>query len=335
MKLGLPLVAIGVVAVAWSIAWKLVADSTETALDDWFAQERGANRVWSCSDRTVSGFPVNVTVRCAGPTFVDSRPDRHVEGSVGEITAGAALYNPGLISGGARPPLRVSYAGDVAEIDGDWRDLRVAYESSNGSPRRGQIEVDGLNLKIRAPVIGETTLGAANLRLVATPDGRDAASLAIAGQATAIVAPALDGLLGQKEPLDGDLTATLSHVDRIVANAGNVALDRWRRAGGELTIVSLDLRKGDMDVAARGGVQLDEAHRARGHIDIAASGLEATLERYGIPGAVLALGQLFGGNAGSAGALGKPGAARAALTLENGRASLGPIRLPIVLQPVY
>jgi hypothetical protein len=131
----------------------------------------------------------------------------------------------------------------------------------------------------------------------------------------------------------------------MAANLRDAAED-WRQKSGALGIERLEWRFGDTSLNAEGALVLDESHRPAGRLNLAAKGAGPILSRLGLPPglaqAQILLGALFG-RAGAArteptGQDSKPpddAALKIPLILAKGQISLGPVRLPFALAPLY
>ncbi len=332
LKVFLPVIALLAVCIGWSIFWRFAADATEAGLDDWFAQERLAGRIWICTDRSVSGYPFRIEVRCLKPTFSGPVANVQVDGSVGDIVAVAHVYQPTLIVADIAPPLRLQSKPDRGSVEMNWRGLRVSYRSSDGALQLGSLSLNGGSFVAQLlgldEIRGASDLFELHVRQTASVPN----SLDIAVTTNGLTVPLIDGFTGDADPVNLILTATVSRVDAIT-RASNVApLERWRRAGGLARITQFNLAKGAAETTATGQLDLDASHRIHGRLDISALGLGPILEKLGIPAAALAIGNLLSGSA-------QPplpsGATRLSVSLDNGRISVGPVGLPMVLQPVY
>jgi len=85
---------------------------------------------------------------------------------------------------------------------------------------------------------------------------------------------------------------------------------------------------------------LDDAHRLAGRVELQMTGLGPLLQRFGVSPGNAAIGGRLGGLLGGRGQSGQnqsgaKGALRLPLDLNQGRAMIGPMRLPVVLNPLY
>lgn len=162
--------------------------------------------------------------------------------------------------------------------------------------------------------------------------------------------PLADAALGNADPADLALDATLNRATTLSTGTLARELDTWRQAGGSLDLTLLSLSKGERRFQAKGILDLDAAHRPQGQLDLRAAGVEALIgqvmgQRFGAEkGALIGnlVGQLLGrrnqasAEAGAA-AQGDPSLkALPPLRLTEGRVMLGPFPIPSVqLPPLY
>ena len=339
-KLYLPLAAVVALGVGWSIFWKVAAGMTESGLDDWFAQERSLGREWTCPNRSVGGYPFRLEVRCAAPSFTGRIGAMVGAGSVGDVLVAANIYNPSLILAEVGSPLAFKAQDGSLDLSLAWTQLQASHRIRKGGLDRDSLEIDGPVLRVagadRPVFTAKAALFEAHLR--PNPDRAPAFSaMDLALRLNQLEAPALDALTGASGPLDAVLAATALQTD--AARGGNLAqrLENWRAAGGEVEIREAKLAKGEARVEASGALELDMAHRLAGRVEFELTGLAPLLQRLGVPAGNVAIGGLLGGLLG--GKAPAPGGARGALRLpldlNQGHAMIGPIRLPVVLNPLY
>ncbi len=342
-KLYLPFVALAVVGVGWSAFWNVAAGMTESGLDDWFAQERSLGREWTCPNRSVGGYPFRLEVRCAAPRFTGRIGAITGAGSVGDVLVAANLYNPSLIMAEVGAPLAFKAQDGSLDLSLAWSHLQASHRVRKGTLDRDSLEIEGPVLRIAGadmPVIAaKAELFEAHLR--PNPDRAAAVSaMDLALRLNKLEAPALDALTGASGPLDAVLAATV--LQTAAARGANLAqtLDTWRQADGKVEIREAKIAKGEARVEANGALELDMAHRLAGRVEFELTGLGPLLQKLGVPAGNVAIGGLLGGMLGGKGPAGQNqsggrGVLRLPLDLNQGRAMIGPIRLPVVLNPLY
>lgn len=326
-----PFVLLGLVAVAWSVAWVMIRDRAGDALDAWLAAERRAGRQWECQDRTLGGYPFRVEVTC---TTLTLRGD--VTASVGRVTSLAQVYQPRHVITQVEGPVRLT-DGQVA-LEGTWRHLESSVRGVGGELQRASVVVQEPNLRLTG--IGPTDFAFASERLEAHLRPSPAATQegAYDGAVTAFRAkvPALDALLGGAEPANIQLDATATQVGGLRGRPLADALERWREAEGRLKVMLLSLAKGTRRLEARGELRLDDLHRPEGELAITGAGLDGLIGTLAGGGAA---GGLVGGLLGQRSRAPQPAVELSPLPplrLGDGRLAVGPFKVPnLRVPPLY
>ncbi|GJE39941.1 DUF2125 domain-containing protein [Methylobacterium persicinum] len=318
----LPYVLLAIVVLGWSGAWFWIRGRAEGEMDAWLAREAAAGRTWTCQDRSLTGFPFRLELRCAAVTL--SRSDGSFR--LGPATAVAQIYQPRLVLFESQGPFHVEQGGLTG--DASWSALQGSFHGAAEGFTRASLVVDGPKVTVAGAEPQPISVAGRHLEIHARPsparfesDGAVDVNLQLAEAAI----PALDTLTGGNAPVDASLDATLDRATVLGTGALPKELEKWRRAGGLLQIAALSLAKGDQRIQARGQVALDEAHRPTGQIDLRAAGVDALIgnvvgQRFGSKEGAL-VGQLVGGLLG----LGR-GAPRAADQAQTPGASGPPLK---------
>ena len=103
----LPYVLLAIVVLGWSGAWFWIRGRAEGEMDAWLAREAAAGRTWTCQDRSLTGFPFRLELRCAAVTL--SRSDGSFR--LGPATAVAQIYQPRLVLFESQGPFHVEQGG--------------------------------------------------------------------------------------------------------------------------------------------------------------------------------------------------------------------------------
>lgn len=343
----LPFVLLSLLVVLWSAAWFWIRSRATDEMDAWLANEAAAGRTWTCADRSISGYPFRLELRCGSLAF--SRADSRF--TLGPLTALVQVYQPrhGLLQ--VSGPFHVEQGSLIA--DATWKDLEASFHGASEGFTRASLVVDGAKGTIRGARPEPVDFASEHLEAHARPtparftsDGAIDLSLRLSRGSV----PLIDPLLGNADPLDLSLDATIDQAAGL--RTGEVAreLDEWRQAGGLLDISLLSLAKGDRRLQASGKIALDDEHRPTGDIDVRAAGLEALVsqvmgQRIGAERGALVgrlLGQLLTGGRRPTGAEAPAASADAALKplpplhLAEGRLMLGPFPIPnVVVPPLY
>jgi hypothetical protein len=329
-----------ILAIGWSALWKLSADATASGIDDWLAAEANRGRTWTCPNKNVSGYPFRIVVSCVKPTFAANANGRQVAGSLAAITAFARLYDPFLIHVTLNAPFSVQ--------DGETGDLvNMTWSAFNADVRLNDGTIGAIDILTRAPRLHVAAAQLRDTRLDADlwqfSLTRDAArhaegaydlKVALTGASNA----QMDALTGESAPFDMSVAATILRADVPAEGPPPVRLEAWRQAQGAIELGQFKAAKGPASISASGRFDIDPAHRLHGAADISIVGMEGVLQRFGVPTAALAIGSLLSSVLpGAASTPGQPQKKpiRIPVTFENGRVSIGPVRTPLTLQPLY
>lgn len=329
-----PFVLLLLVAIAWSVAWFMIRNRTDAALNTMLANEARAGRQWTCADRSVGGFPFRIDVVCSSLTL--RRGD--VSASFGRVEAVAQVYQPRHVITEVAGPLRVT--DNIVTVDGTWRLLETSVRSTPSGFERISLAAEEPNLKITGATPTEITFASQTLEAHVRPNparvqAEGAYDAALSARQARL--PALDAFIGSADPTDLQIDVTATQAQGFRGRPVVAEVERWRMASGKLEVLRLAATKGDRRVEAKGEFSLDEMHRPVGQIQGAASGLDGLINK------------LTGGQAGgnllsvllgqaprpkTQGDSTTPGAAQTALSplpplrLDNGRILLGPFAVP-------
>ena len=343
LGLFLPFVLLGLLAALWSAGWFYLRDRAGREIDGWLAREAAAGRAWTCADRSITGYPFRLELRCGSVGL--ARSDGGF--TLGPFTAVVQVYQPRHALFEATGPFQVRQ-GDLTG-EARWTSLRGSFHGAANGFVRASLAVDRPQIDVAGAGPEPVSVSAQHLELHARPtpgrfdsDGAVDISLRLARA----LAPVADAFTGNRDPADLALDATLTRAT--VLRTGTVAreLEKWRQAEGSLDIAGLSLVKGENRVQAKGSLDIDEAHRPAGQIELRAAGVEALVaglvgQRYGADRGAL-VGNLIGGLLGG---LAKPRGAEGAapgevplkplppLRLVDGRLLFGPFPIPNVRLP--
>lgn len=333
-RMAIAIVLLGLVAIAWTIAWFVAAHRTEGAIDIWLADERLHDRHWTCASRRTAGFPLGLEIECASPAFA-SRSGPIQSASAQRLTAAAGILSPFEIVFTVHGPLKVVHQNASATFS--WDGLEGAMSALSGAP--------DLSIHARGLQVNEASAEAAawrgasvqNFRARAqrAPDrapGADArvVTITLAG----VKASPLDSFFGNEDLLSGSLSAILMNAG--MASPGNFAerLDKWIAADGRLQVNAFAIEKGASRAEASGNLTLDDRRRPAGQLSVRMSGLQPILGRLNLPAAPLAIEGLLRGSGTRAGGVSLLENRTIPVELRGGRLYIGPIRTPIVIPPL-
>jgi hypothetical protein len=322
---------------AWSLLWSAAARKTGAVLDAWIENESQLGREWTCSRRNIGGYPLDIEVSCADLQFRGNILGESFAGSLRGFRARATVLQPDRVKLRMEAPFAGSTPDGDIDFRLDWSSLDVAIEGRPNALTRLSLDGDQFVAEGSAGDLGALDARAQSLQATLTPapaGGEAALDFQIAVKGA--VVPALANPLGLEAPLDATFGGTIVRAD--LAGAGRLAerIERWRAGGGRVELKIAQLTSGAAKLSASGVLDLDEAHRPRGKLDAAFEGLDPILRRLGVDPQILAAGSLlthFLRNSPDKG--GAPDTTRLPLRLGDGFVSIGPIRTPLRLSPLY
>ncbi|HEV7257830.1 MAG TPA: DUF2125 domain-containing protein [Bosea sp. (in: a-proteobacteria)] len=331
-----PFVLLALLAAGWTAFWFVVRGRVVDAVDTALAKEAGLGRSWTCADRSVTGFPFRVELRCGALSLTSARWGEAVRVQTGPALAVGQIYTPNLVIAQIAGPLQATLP-EGRKFELAWTQLDASLTHSAGDPERISLVVAAPRATLTAPGLEPESWQATELqahlrRNPARPSADQAVDLAITAKGS--VLPALDALLGTSEPGDVDIQATLTQSQAFRIGLNPDALEAWRTAGGQIEVTKLVSVKGPARIEATGQFLIDQTHRPAGQVQASLAGIRQIA---GIPvgGIAAGLGGLLGGRLSAQ----LPGAAPGLnalppIVLREGRVYLGPIRLPVQPLPV-
>lgn len=328
-------------ALLYSAAWFGLAKGGAYYADRWMVQQAQRGRVWACPSREISGFPLGLYLSCVDPQLtVTSEAGSSVYAAKG-LRANIEFTSP-------LDADVILYAPVTAKLKGGEL-VTLGAASLTG---KAQMHVAGMELALRSLRLTadtpDVTMSAPAGKALAAKATRAVASLERRGAAGNDFDVALDvdgARIPELEAFTQVAAPAALHIGGILSNlalpgSGDIAerLEQWRKADGLLNLAPSTVSNGTTQVEISGPLGLDAEHRAAGKLALKLQGANALLQRFGVPANMLNVGNLLGG------LLGKPkkpepepeaGSIRLPLTLQGGKVQVGPLALPLVLQPLY
>lgn len=331
----LPFVLLVVVIGGWSAFWYVARGLVSNGLDTAMAEARQRGDSWTCVNRRISGYPFRLEVRCDDVTLVRSQSVGVVNLATGPVVVVGQPHTPSHLIVQGDGPLRGLMA-DGSRFEARWELAEASRRTQDGRLERLSLDVRKPVVTITGPQSAVSTVSAttfeAHLRRNPTrPDADMARDLFM--RVTQIVSGDLDSMLGDSNPSDLDVQLTTSRANIFDQGLTPATLEAWHQAAGRLELGRIALKKGIKQIEAKGELQLDDARRLAGRIEPSAANID---QFFGIRlrGGAMDLASALSGRAAGAG----PDGLRPlpSLNINNGRVSLGPIRLPFApLQPLY
>jgi hypothetical protein len=330
-----PAFALLVLAIGWSLFWYVSATITGRETGEWIKREAEDGRNWTCPERSVGGYPFRVEITCKNPSFSGPAAGIPVTGKLGGIHLVAQIYDPKLILGEAEGPFDFTLTQDGSRLAGNWKLLQISIRGAPDALQRASIVADHMELTGSLANGRAFSSRADNLQVHLRRGAAEQRAYDFAITSTNTASADLDNATGINAPATLQFSGTVTQAETIGAGTIPQMLERWRTAGGSLVLESAALAKGTLNAQGTGTLHIDGAHRLEGRIDLTASGLAPVLQRYGIAPQVLDIGGLIGGLLSGRAPVQNTGQIRVALTFDQGRLGLGPVKGLALLPPLY
>jgi hypothetical protein len=320
-SLWLPFILLLVFCLAWAGLWLYGRMTLIDIMDREIAREAGEGRNWSCPDRSVSGFPFRMELRCAEPRFAAGTPEGDIEASVKGVTAVARVLDPFAVIMLFDGPLTLTQNGRTGTLN--WKEARASVRATTTSLSSFDTVALGLDLMLPLPAADQPLTATAE-RLEAhmrqhpgsVKDGK--ADFDLVANLKTLNMPLLGETIQSEAPIDLEIQTQALAVP-LKPGRGPEGIDAWRDGGGSLKLVLVKLVNGASSLEATGALKLDAERRLEGTVNL----VLANLDR-------------FADALGNAGALARPllKKGNAPLNLGQGKLSFGPF--PIAdLPPLY
>jgi hypothetical protein len=329
-----PIFALLILAIGWSIFWYVSATITGREIGEWIKREADDGRVWTCPERSVGGYPFRIEINCRNPSFSGPAAGIPVTGGLGGIHLVAQLYNPRLVIGEANGPFDFILTQDGSHTHMNWKLMQISVRGVPDALQRASLVGD--QVELTSVVNGRGFSGHAdNFQIHLRRGAEEQHAYDFAFASTNTVSADFDNATGINAPATLQFSGTVTQADSIGGGTIPQMLERWRTAGGSLVLSSAALVKGSLNAQGTGTLHIDGSHRLDGRIDLTASGLAPVLQRYGISPQVLDIGGLIGGLLTGRAPPQGTGQLRLPLTFDHGQVGLGPVRGLALLPPLY
>jgi hypothetical protein len=329
----------GLVALAASIFWAIAARQTLATLDAWMQHEAETGRIWSCEDRQLGGYPFDIEITCVNPRFKGDLFGKALSGSLARFHAASSLWRPRQITAFFQPPFTAQTDDGDVSLDLKWSALKLVLEGDPDSFENGWLQATNFVLAGMFSGIGAVTGNVQQLDAHITnlaQRGDHAYDFDLALKQGSI--PAFDGLLGANHPSDLEFVGVITQADFRTPGFPIDLIEDWRLKQGQIDLKSARLIKADMKMDAQGTLGLDPEHRLQGRLDARLTGFEPLLHRFGIDPLLLDASSLLNnllGKQPKSGTAEEKRTLRVPMTFNKGWLSIGPLRTPVALQPLY
>ena len=331
---------IGAILVPVAIAaglWFLAATGASNALQTWIDEERAAGRTWECPDKSISGFPFRIELRCNSPSLALQGPGAFT-GAIGAIAASMTLYAPHKIKATLATPMVAETGTPAVSLSAAWVAANFAFNTEDSEREILTAAFDHPSIRLRTPDFPERTVELGSLttaveRLRAEPGLSGAHKVLV--RVEKMRSRDLDMITGNDAAASIELDAHISNFSSVAASGTAATLEVWRLSGGVVEIVSAVFRKDSLAVQASGTVGLDDAHRIRGSMDVETESMEAILQLLGLPISASDTITLLQRLAAPRGENRSPNKIRVSLRMEGGLVFVGPLPTGLRLFPLY
>jgi hypothetical protein len=330
----IPGVVLLTVVAGWSLFWFFASRQTAAAVAKWMTHEAKAGRSWTCPDQKIRGFPFSVEVSCANLLFQGEFHDKTLTGTLRGFHATAPLLRNDNLLARLEPPFAAKTSDGTIDMTMQWDELYIELEGPPSAYERvafagTKVKVDGKAGPLD-PMEGQFDEVHSSVSL---SPGRHDNSYDFSFSFNDGSIPALNGLLATQLPIGVRFDGTISQAG--IGRAETLAdfLEKWRSANGHVDIGNARLTSGGIQFEAKGGLDLDDRHRPKGKLDAEFAGFDKAFRQLNIDPGLLAAGQVLSGLLGKGGNI--PGRLNLPLTLSGGFLSVGPVRTPIQIPPLY
>lgn len=284
----LPLLIV-VLAAAWSAFWFYAASKVDENVDIWRAREAAAGRQYDCADRTVTGFPFRLEVRCSGvsvalqaQTATQSVTQVPITAKLGEILVVAQIYTPRLLIAEFKAPALLSENGQPA-VAVNWSAARASITGLPGTPDSADIVFDDAAVDRMAGAVQAPSMRAKHVELhgrTAETSTKDQpvieAALQIDGGSINGVHPLLAA------PFDANIRALVSGLTDVSPKPWPQRFRELQAAGGRVQIVQSRVQQGEILSLATGALGLTPAGNLEGELQMTVAGLDKAVAALGI-----------------------------------------------------
>ncbi|MEM6761342.1 MAG: DUF2125 domain-containing protein [Pseudomonadota bacterium] len=323
------LVGVLLVVVAWSVLWFTAATVVDRQAEKAQHAAMEAGSLAHCQNRSVTGFPFRIEVRCDRGTRLGNN---NAELTLGGFVGAALIYRPSRVIAEVQGPATFS-ANNMDVVNANWELAHASARLNLGGPMVDRFDLEVLGGDFTAGALQPVRFGDFDLntrRSPAAPQDLD-------------VAVRLTDLrpMPGTEPATLSIRGTLEDAAPVLAGHADTVFAHFLNQGLTFAIDALTFESGDMQVAAAGTVDLGANGYLNGTVDVAIAGFKDRLPYISIvsPETEATVTTLFKNVLMFAPdtSIGERSAKRLTLTITDGRVSAGIVplfaipRLPLAL----
>lgn len=258
------MIGVLVVVVGWTVGWFMIATVVDRHAENAAQQARQSGAVMDCVDRSVTGFPFRIEVRCGKGSRIGNA-DGMV--TVNSLTAAALIYKPSRLIMEARSPATVRAKG-MPPFAASWT---LAHASARLDLEKQALERFDVEVKAGALTVGDgepVPFQALHINMRESPG--DDGGLDVALRLEDVLPP------GVEAPISLVLRGQVENGAALLS-APDTVLDMLARDGLAILIETASIENADNAVAASGMLTLDANGLLNGSIDLAVAGGELPL----------------------------------------------------------
>jgi hypothetical protein len=278
-----------IAAIAWSAFWFFAASEVGVKADAWRAQEAKSGRFYDCANRSVSGFPFRLEVRCSDATVKlvsqsagQLASQAPVTGKLGQILIVAQVYEPEhLIAEFTAPAMISDREGN--SFAANWQVGRASVIGLPGVPRRASIvfdepALDRINGSVQVPLAGAKHVELHGRLAEGSPSNQPVIEsvLEVRGGSIKGLHPLLE------EPFDADVRALLNGLKDLSPKPWPVRFRELQALGGHVEIEQSRIAQGDLVAVASGNLGLSPSGHIEGELQMTVAGIEKVIPALGI-----------------------------------------------------
>jgi hypothetical protein len=278
-----------IAAIAWSAFWFFAASEVGVKADAWRAQEAKSGRFYDCANRSVSGFPFRLEVRCsdASVRLVSQSAGQlasqaPITGKLGQILIVAQVYEPEHLIAEFTSPAVISDR-DGNSFAMNWKVGRSSVIGLPRVPRRVSIvfdepALDRINGSVQLPLAGAKHVELHGRLAEGSPSDQPVIEsvLQVRGGSVKGLHPLLE------EPFDADVRALLNGLKDLSPKPWPVRFRELQAAGGHVEIEQSRIAQGDLVAVASGNLGLSPSGHIEGELQMTVAGIEKVIPALGI-----------------------------------------------------
>jgi hypothetical protein len=328
-----PYALVLVLLAGWAGFWFIVKNRVAAGVDGWMMREAELGRDWTCTRRSIAGFPFRIEVKCDEVKLVRRNDPTAPAVTLDQLLVVAQVYDPRHIIAESPGPLIGAWAdGRKAQVS--WDKMQMSLRSSSNGFERASLVADKPSLVTTGIEAESVRAGRSEIHLRPSPSRAAEQAFDLTFDVTGLASATLDQLAGSTDAANVKLRATATRTSTLAGGITPATIEAWRSAGGVVELPSFGLMKGKAVLEGSGWFSFDELRRLKGRIDASQSGID---QIGGMRlGGLLDAGALFAGRPATTTEGGRSLKPLPPIEARDGRIFLGPLRMPgQPLRPVF